>query len=47
MPITYCFVRDTQEGNLSLEDDEKKQSKLVNKLRGMSRGKFPVKKGFF
>ena len=41
------FLRNVHKESLSLEDADKKQSQLVNKLKGTGKGKILFEKGSF
>ena len=44
LPIVFCFWINMYDRNLSIEDADKEQNDLDNKLIGINRGKIPVKK---
>ena len=45
--LLIIFLRNINKENLSLEDANKQQSQLINKLKGMGKGKILVEKRSF
>ena len=45
--LSILFLRDMQEGILSLEDADEKESELVNELQGIDKGKIPMEESIF
>ena len=47
MFLAYCFLRDTHEEHLSLEDADDEQSNFAVKLKHLGKGKKTIEKAFF